>query len=270
MIFMPAAIHPSLPARPAWLRLVAMAALLAPCCIVFIATWPGLYTVDSLKQLRQALTGEFGDFHPPIISGLWSVLIRATGEPGSLLIFQIAFLAIGLLIWMRYFSQVSLAATCLFLVVVAWNPIVTSWAGVFCKDSPMAFALLAGFALAAFLTAGSKRPWTLLAAILLLATYALGARWNALAAVLPLFYLCALHLVKVVGWRRHVIAATLTLILSTLAIVINMVLAYGLLRAERDPIYQILFLHDLAAIQTSTGQDVIPRSSRIPTSAPGT
>jgi hypothetical protein len=48
------------------------------------------------------------------------------------------------------------------------------------------------------------------------------------------------------------------LILSTLAIVINLFLAYGLLRAERDPIYQILYLHDLAAVQTSTGQDVIP------------
>src|SRR5215472_12283496 len=52
--------------------------------LVAVATAPGSYSPDSLGQLQQAQQGVYSDGHPPLMAGLWSLLLRLTGTAESL------------------------------------------------------------------------------------------------------------------------------------------------------------------------------------------
>ena len=56
--------------------------------------WPGRVNVDIANQYLQA-TGEipYSDWHPPVMSAVWRILIDITGDPGSLLLLQVGLLA---------------------------------------------------------------------------------------------------------------------------------------------------------------------------------
>jgi hypothetical protein len=241
------------------------AALLVPVYVVASAAWPGLYTVDSLKQLRQAMTGSYTDVHPPIMSLLWHGLLWLTGIPASLFILQIALLGIGLLAWQFIFRRTNIAEASPFLVLAAWNPAILNFAGVVWKDVGLAVALLLGFATVAILALSHKPRWVLLAPALLFAFYASAVRWNGLPAVIPLLYLAAMAIAPFQGWRKHLAAGSLTLLCSAFFVVGNSVLTYGLLKAERDELAQVLFLYDLSGITVQTGKSVIPDEFRTDT-----
>ena len=46
----------------------------------FAALWPGYALYDTVGQYKQALSGEFDDWHPPIMARLWAVLHGRLGE----------------------------------------------------------------------------------------------------------------------------------------------------------------------------------------------
>lgn len=56
--------------------------------------WPGRVNVDIANQYLQA-TGKipYSDWHPPVMSAVWRILIDITGDPGSLLLLQVGLLA---------------------------------------------------------------------------------------------------------------------------------------------------------------------------------
>src|SRR6516164_1796574 len=52
--------------------------------VVAVATAPGIYSPDSLDQLLQAQRGVYSDGHPPLMAGLWSLLLRVSGTAATL------------------------------------------------------------------------------------------------------------------------------------------------------------------------------------------
>ena len=52
--------------------------------VVAVATAPGIYSPDSLGQLLEAQRGVYSDGHPPLMAGLWSLLLRVSGTAASL------------------------------------------------------------------------------------------------------------------------------------------------------------------------------------------
>ena len=58
----------------------------------FLCFYPGSMTWDSLEQLRQARTGDYGDWHPPAMAFIWSLFIFIKDGPSMMLVFHISML----------------------------------------------------------------------------------------------------------------------------------------------------------------------------------
>src|SRR5438094_10132335 len=62
--------------------------------VLFTAFRPGLMSWDSLQQYEQGLSGQYGNWHPPVVSLLNGIAGRLAGSPWPLLVAQL--LAIGM------------------------------------------------------------------------------------------------------------------------------------------------------------------------------
>ncbi len=69
--------------------------------MVWIVFQPGLMTSDSMEQLRQASSGEFTDWHPPLLALLLRILLPIGGV-GAYTFLQSQMIAFGLLAFILY------------------------------------------------------------------------------------------------------------------------------------------------------------------------
>ncbi|GEB23683.1 hypothetical protein [Brevibacterium aurantiacum] len=177
----------------AFLALVTIVPALAFTALFF----PGRANVDIANQYAQA-TGDipFSDWHPPVMSAVWRVLIGLTGEAGSLFVLQVGILALacwllGVLVhrWgaPRWVSLVGPA-----IMATPWvvSQMTTMW-----KDTQMAVAILLAVVLLV-ITRFVPKTWLLWIPALLLLVYAFGLRKNAIFAILPIAVYVAWLLVK--------------------------------------------------------------------------
>jgi hypothetical protein len=144
------------------------------------AFWPGVVTPDSLSQYAQAVSGQYQDWHPPMMAFIWRQLARLA--PG-----QAPFLVLDALL---YWTGIGLLAdamrregrplTALAIVAVAAIPIPLGELGAVVKDTLLAAACLAATGLAA-----QERRWMRPLAALLLVVAA-ATRFNAAFAAAPL------------------------------------------------------------------------------------
>ena len=173
--------------------------------LVFTALFfPGRANVDIANQYAQA-TGDIpvSDWHPPVMSAVWRVLIDLTGEPGSLFILQVALLAlacwgIGVLIHRLGASRwVPLAGPAIMITPWVVSQMTTMW-----KDTQMAVAMLLAVVLL-IITRFAPKTWLLWIPAIVLLVYAFGLRKNAIFAIVPIaVYLGYLVITQLRGSRR--------------------------------------------------------------------
>lgn len=168
---------------------VSMLALLA---IVF---YPGYMSPDSISHLEQA-TGiaHLTDWHPPVITRLWGLLIGVTGHISSMLIFQLVLLVTAMFVLsILVYQHTRNRAWALSTYMILLLPNIVSIAGVIWKDVQMAFSLTLAVMLIWFIinskkTLGSTVKYGIVGLALLLILYAGMLRYNALFAVLPILF----------------------------------------------------------------------------------
>jgi hypothetical protein len=230
--------------------------------IAFASSFPGIYTPDSLKQLSQVLTGSYTDWHPPLMAWWWRMLYRATGAAWSLLAFHHLALAAGLSVLGVLLARNRCAWLMLPLALVPLSPVVVNFSGAMWKDVGCAVALSVTGATAAWPRRRGTSEIVRWAVVLGFGLYAVGVRWNALPAVLPIFVLAAwngasptrpLGLVRMAG-----IAGALTIACAVSLPAIT----YRVLRAQPEYIAGFMHAMDLAAILERTGDDRIPAFTR--------
>lgn len=61
------------------------------CVAVFAVRYPGEISFDAGKQLAQAASGQYDNWHPPIMAAWWSVLRRVAPAGPAMLAFQLVF-----------------------------------------------------------------------------------------------------------------------------------------------------------------------------------
>ncbi|AZT98263.1 hypothetical protein [Brevibacterium aurantiacum] len=166
--------------------------------LVFTALFfPGRANVDIASQYAQA-TGDipFSDWHPPVMSAVWRVLISITGAAGSLFVLQVVILALacwalGVIVhrWgaPRWVSLVGPA-----IMATPWvvSQMTTMW-----KDTQMAVAMLLAVVLL-IITRFIPKAWLLWIPALVLLVYAFGLRKNAIFAIVPIAVYIGYLLVK--------------------------------------------------------------------------
>ena len=174
-----------------WDALTGAVTLLCTAYIIHVY-FPGRGNLDVASQLRQALGLEqYSDWHPPLVAFVWEILIDLTGSVGSLFVVQaVLFFFSGwlLAVWIhRHTGRRSLSLLGLLVPVLPWSisQISTMW-----KDTQMAVALLLAVLLLFFIRRGRRLDLLLLLPSGMLLLFAIGARKNAVFAVVPIaFYI---------------------------------------------------------------------------------
>lgn len=147
--------------------------------VVFLLyAYPGVMTMDSFDQLKEARAWFFTDSHPPVMAAIWGVLDRLISGPFGMLVLQSAAFVTGVyLLLARAMSPRAAAITS--CAVLLFPPVLVPMAVIW-KDCVMAGFLVLGTA--AILD--DRRGVRLLGLGALVIATAL--RYNALAATLPI------------------------------------------------------------------------------------
>jgi hypothetical protein len=168
-------------------------------------------STDSLVQFAQAKQiTQLTDWHPPVSTLLWYYLIKYTGLTGSLLILQLSLLWVSLGLLSSFFYYTSRKILVAFLPLsIGLTPFIINISGVLWKDVIMAYALLFAVVVMLYMQLVKNRPfrYTLISLLLLLLTFAIQLRYNALAAVIPL----ALYALLTITKRKRTIMLMLVL-----------------------------------------------------------
>jgi len=230
--------------------------------VVAIATAPGIYSPDSLDQLLQAQRGVYSDGHPPIMAGLWSLLLRVSGTAETLYWVHLGLLSSAFVMFALAFRRSELRRAVWLLLPAACNPAILNFIGVLWKDVGLAVSLAFCFACVALSRAARAGQIVTLLVVLVVSFYAVGVRHNASPAVLPLLWLSLLPFFPRPGWRRNMGIATIAIIGTGLLLVGGRLVSYQLLEAKRIHLEQSIELFDLAAISVISGADVIPDEAK--------
>ncbi len=179
---------------------VAVAALLLAAAS-FAALWPGYALYDTVGQYKQALIGEFDDWHPPIMARLWAVLHgRLGGTTGPMLAVQLGGYWLGFGLIAEALAARGRWRSAVAVLLLAGSPLLLGWQGAILKDAQMLGALVAGVGIvAAFALRDRRVPVIVAAVVALMFVYALLVRANAVFAVVPLVVLLAPRPVGLVG-----------------------------------------------------------------------
>ncbi len=232
---------------------VAMAAVFGALTVIVVYQ-PGVMSADSLAQYRQAATGIYGDWHPPLMAYTWSLLLNVL--PGQF----------GMLVWhqLLFWGGVALAVLSLrfgpwvsagLVLAIGLFPAVFGLLGVIWKDVGMGAALALAVGLILF---GRRRgsAWLLTAALLPL-FYAFAMRYNAIPAVVPLVVWAVHELFRLRGLTsRARVAITSGGLVLTMLVVQLTVINSGVTttRAWRGTAtLQASLIHDLAGVAVRTG-----------------
>lgn len=176
---------------------VSMLALLA---IVF---YPGYMSPDSISHLEQATgVAHLTDWHPPVMTRLWGLLIGVTGYISSMLIFQLVLLVAAMfMLSILVYRHTRNRTWALSVYVIVLLPNIVNIAGVIWKDVQMAFSLTLAVLLIWFIITSKKSLGRIamcgiVGLALLLILYAGILRYNALFAVLPILFVLPSLLTK--------------------------------------------------------------------------
>ena len=175
--------------------------------LLVIVFYPGYMSPDSISHLEQATgVAHLTDWHPPVMTRLWGLLIGVTGHISSMLIFQLVLLVAAMfMLSILVYRHTRNRAWALSVYIIILLPNIMNIAGVIWKDVQMAFSLTLAILLIWFIITSKKSLGRIamcgiVGLALLLILYAGILRHNALFAVLPILFVLPSLLTK----RPHV------------------------------------------------------------------
>lgn len=163
--------------------------------LLIVIFYPGYMSPDSISHLEQATgVSHLTDWHPPVMTRLWGLLIGVTGHISSMLIFQLVLLVVAMFVLSSFvYRHTRNRAWALSTYMILLLPNIVNIAGVIWKDVQMAFSLTLAVILIWFIIS-SKKPlgrtakYGIVGLALLSILYAGMLRHNALFAVLPILF----------------------------------------------------------------------------------
>jgi len=182
--------------------------LLAVCWLLFwTAFYPGFMSHDSINQFGMSKSLHFNDWHPPIMSWVWSIVGFFFDGPSGMLALHQTLVWMSVYIWWNSYRDRSFSWL---IFAIPFLPWVLNFAGVLWKDVGLGFSLfaLSGLAL--------RTPTPLkisLASILVF--YSINLRYNAIFAVFPLLILLTYRWLENPSKVKALMISLFTIALST-------------------------------------------------------
>jgi hypothetical protein len=208
---------------------------------------PGFMSADSFSQYDIARTHNYSDWHPPVMSWVWSGLNLFFNGPQGLLFLHLSLLCAGLYLINLFFSGYRYAWA---IWIVFYLPWVLNFSGVLWKDVGMAFSLLLAVAVGI-----QKRTLVNVFLFLLLMFYAINLRYNGIFAAFPLMLMVVNGWWPNLAWWRNVCVSFCTLIF---VVFIGGLFNYNYLAAEKTNPSSYMMVDDLAFMSIKQGVSLIP------------
>ena len=216
----------------------------------FYAAFPGQLVPDSIYQYQQALSGNYGDLHPPVMAWLWSWLHLVWAGSGPMLVLQVG------LYWLGFGVTASTLAACgrpkagwcvIALGVLPYFLLLTTY---IIKDTGLTVAYLTCFAVAFSCRAQQRAlPPSLQCVCWLFLIYGTLVRHNAVFAFGPL----ALYLVAPSVLLRPVRLTVVSVVLALLARPVSTFVDQTLIGAEPNGSIRLLQVYDLVGTAYASG-----------------
>ena len=246
------------------IRLIPFCAAIGTTILGFILTvrafYPGLMTLDSSMQLRQAQTGAYSDLHPPIMAWIWSGTNLLLPGPGGFLILLVGLYWVGFLMLAVHLIRNGSRLIPLMLLL-PFMPFVINFTGTIWKDTLVCGCLLIAASLA-LLAPWPRRSHRWFSAPLVAVTLAIGClgRHNSVLAAVPI---TMLYIWPVPSSQRPVAALIKRLSICLFAIALGTsALTVSLDRlvfhAERAHLGNLLLLWDLAGMSQFEDRNMLP------------
>ncbi|WP_175136871.1 hypothetical protein [Achromobacter animicus] len=237
--------------------------LLMAAYLTLAAYYPGVFSNDSADQLREAMSGNYGDWHPPLMAWVWAQLLKATGSIESLLILHLLVLSVAAVFWARILEISGLYVWTPLIALFLATPVVINFAGVLWKDVGFSFSLFlsCGIVGLAFMKRRITAVRTI--AVLCLSAYAFGVRTNGIFALVPVIFMLFW---TIIAQRKPGSSQCTTIAYSAIASIIALaavvggvqLLSYGYIKAQKRYPIQYLELYDIAGISSISGVDYFP------------
>ena len=236
------------------------------CALGFIFTtfsyYPGLMTSDSDHQYLQASSFIFSDWHPPIMSLVWSALLKVVDGPLGL------FVLFGLMYWGSFLSIASSIAikskfAAFVLLLFAYSPIMLNYVGTIWKDVFVTVFFLFGLALI-LRSYTTQVPLNLFQSFFILLIISIGslARHNSILAGFVLSILCVIYTksiptVTVRKIYKKVLIAVLAyvVVFGSALITVN-----HIANPKKEYASSSLFVYDLVGISIRANEYLLPKS----------
>ncbi|WP_420136741.1 hypothetical protein [Sphingomonas sp.] len=217
--------------------------------LLFVASlamrFPGVAMYDSVTQYQQAVSGNYDDWHPPIMAHAWALLNHIHGGTAPFFIVQ-------MLLWWSGLGLISVAlgqqrrhGAAALVLLVGIAPLWLGWTTVVLKDAQMACCLAAATGLAAYWRFDRRNmPGWAVAAIAILLIYATLVRGNAVFATVP-------FAMALVGWPRRDrlwVQVTTGIVLMLAVIAVSPFINHRLLLAAPSGVERVLPLYDMVGI----------------------
>lgn len=229
-------------------RIVAMGLLLL--AINFAIHFPGDMRSDSVVQYQEATSGQFSDWHPPIMAFTWSLLRHVAPGPQTMLAFHLISHWLGFALIADGLSRAGRPKAGWLMLATGASPIFIYLNGAIIKDVGMASTFIAGFGLIFWYRIQGRRPPPAVVALaLVFIAYGTLVRHNAVFAFAPLLVYAMANPARMSAVRLIVFSC----LLPVAAIPVSTSINHDLLKAAPSGAIQQLQLFDLAGIAHQTG-----------------
>lgn len=219
---------------------------------------PGYLNADAVDQLGQARSGQYSDWHPPVMSWVWSLLDKIAPGALGMFILQVILFWSGLGLLAAFITPKPLNQ--ILIVLLGFYPPLFMLLSAVIKDILMAAAFLFGFAI--LLWSGRLRSLPLFFLSLFLIMFGMLTRHNAILIAAPLFLYAGfifmdLKPIKIAPLSPLWLGLTCGVFFFALAFLLGRAWSDSITKIESYPIQQIM-VHDLTAITLRLKTDFIP------------
>lgn len=225
----------------------------------FVGRSPAIMSPDAIVQYGEALSGQYHDWHPPIMAFVWSLLPHVPDGPTPMMALHITCHWLGFALVADGMRKSGHSRTGWLILASGASPLFLYYSGIIYKDIGLASALISAFGLAFWFRIQS-RPLPLIISVvaLVLLFYAALVRANAIFAFPPILLYILVDPTRL-SWKRLI---PLSLALSVLAFPVSTFVNRGILKASNSGSAQALQFYDLVGIaHDSRDVSVLPSSA---------
>ncbi len=238
-------------------------ALIFSIYVTLAAFMPGAYATDQIEELHQAVTGEYHDYQPPLMAWVWSILLRITGRPESLLVFHLCLLTAAAVCWARVFQRLRALPAMLTIPILILSPAIVNLSGFMAIDVGFAYTMLLTSGIASLILIDRQIRIYQLLIVMIIGIYSIGVRWNGILSVLPILGVVTWQTVSTfqlgIFQKRPLLASILIPICYIAIVTLGLnYLYYDILKTRKSYIFQIPQLFDIAGISIRSGKDYFP------------